>query len=72
MVFNIDHTNAVAYADAVRNLLSGPAEQALLPAARDEYQGAVRGGQVRGSGTVLQARPGPARRVDMRQAASGI
>jgi hypothetical protein len=31
LVFNIDHTNAVAYADAARNLLSGPAEQALLP-----------------------------------------
>ena len=47
LVFNIDHTNAMAYADAARNLLSGPAEQALLPAARNEYQGAVRGGQVR-------------------------
>jgi hypothetical protein len=44
LVFNIDHTNAMAYADAARNLLSGPAEQALLPAARNEYQGAVRGG----------------------------
>jgi len=47
LVFNIDHTNAMAYADAARNLLSGPAEQALLPAARDEHQGAARGGQVR-------------------------
>ena len=25
LVFNIDHTNAMAYADAARNLLSGPA-----------------------------------------------
>ena len=32
--FNIDHTNAMAYANAARNLLSGPAEQALLSAAR--------------------------------------
>jgi hypothetical protein len=31
LVFNIDHTNAMAYADAARSLLSGPAEQALLP-----------------------------------------
>ena len=49
LVFNIDHTNAMAYADAARNLLSGPAGQALLPAARDEYQGTVRGEHVRGS-----------------------
>jgi hypothetical protein len=34
LVFNIDHTNAMAYANAARNLLSGPAEQALLSAAR--------------------------------------
>jgi hypothetical protein len=33
LVFNIDHTNAMAYANADRNLLSGPAEQALLSAA---------------------------------------
>jgi hypothetical protein len=29
LVFNIDHTNAMAYAGAARNLLSSPAEQAL-------------------------------------------
>jgi hypothetical protein len=29
LVFNIDHTNAMAYANAARNLLSSPAEQAL-------------------------------------------
>lgn len=29
LVFTIDHTNAMAYAIAVRNLLSSPAEQAL-------------------------------------------
>jgi hypothetical protein len=29
LVFNIDHTNAMAYANAARNLLTGPAEQAL-------------------------------------------
>jgi integrase len=29
LVFNIDHTSAMAYASAARNLLSGPAEQAL-------------------------------------------
>ena len=29
LVFNIDHTNAMAYANAASNLLSGPAEQAL-------------------------------------------
>jgi hypothetical protein len=29
LVFNIDHTNAMAYAIAARNLLSSPAEQAL-------------------------------------------
>ena len=28
LVFNIDHTNAMAYANAARNLLSSPAEQA--------------------------------------------
>ena len=28
LVFNIDHTNAMAYASAARNLLSSPAEQA--------------------------------------------
>jgi hypothetical protein len=33
LVFNIDHTNAVAYA-AASSFLSGPAGQALLPAAR--------------------------------------
>jgi hypothetical protein len=42
LVFNIDRTNATAYANAARNLLSGPAEQALLPGARNEHQGAVR------------------------------
>ncbi len=29
LVFNIDHINAMAYANAARNLLSSPAEQAL-------------------------------------------
>jgi hypothetical protein len=29
LVFNIDHTTAMAYANAARNLLSSPAEQAL-------------------------------------------
>ena len=29
LVFDIDHTNAIAYAGAARNLLSSPAEQAL-------------------------------------------
>ena len=29
LVFTIDHTNAMAYANAARNLLSSPAEQAL-------------------------------------------
>ena len=29
LVFNIDHTNAMAYAGAARNLLTSPAEQAL-------------------------------------------
>ena len=29
LVFSIDHTNAMAYANAARNLLSSPAEQAL-------------------------------------------
>jgi integrase len=29
LVFNIDHTNAMAYANAARNLLASPAEQAL-------------------------------------------
>jgi hypothetical protein len=28
LVFNIDHTNAMAYANAARNLVSSPAEQA--------------------------------------------
>jgi len=31
LVFNIDHTNAMAYANAARNLCSGPAEQVTLP-----------------------------------------
>ena len=34
LVFNIDHTNAMAYANAARNLLSSPAEQA--PSRRPE------------------------------------
>jgi hypothetical protein len=42
LVFNIDHTNAMAYANAARNLLSGSAEQALLSVARNEHEGAVR------------------------------
>jgi hypothetical protein len=29
LVFNIDHTNATAYANTARNLLNSPAEQAL-------------------------------------------
>jgi hypothetical protein len=29
LVFNIDHTNAMAYANAARNLLGSPVEQAL-------------------------------------------
>jgi hypothetical protein len=32
LVFNIDHTNAMAYANAARNLLSSPAGQAPSPA----------------------------------------
>ena len=31
LVFNIDHTNAMAYANAARNLLTDPAGQALSP-----------------------------------------
>jgi hypothetical protein len=31
LVFNIDHTNAMANANAARNLLTGPAGQALSP-----------------------------------------
>ena len=42
LIFNIDHTNAMAYASAARNLLSGPAGQALLPFARNEHEGAAR------------------------------
>jgi hypothetical protein len=42
LVFNIDHTNATACANAARNLLSGPAGQALLPGARNEHEVAVR------------------------------
>jgi hypothetical protein len=34
LVFNIDHTNAMAYANAARNLLSSPAEQ--VPSRRPE------------------------------------
>jgi hypothetical protein len=37
-----DHTNAMACANAARNLLSDPAEQALLSVARNEHEGAVR------------------------------
>jgi hypothetical protein len=33
----------MAYASAARNLLSGPAGQALLPFARNEHEGAARG-----------------------------
>ena len=43
LVFNIDHTNAMAYANAASSLLSGRAGQALLPVVRDEHEGAVRG-----------------------------
>jgi hypothetical protein len=32
LVFSIDHTNAMAYVNAARNLLSSPAGQALSPA----------------------------------------
>jgi hypothetical protein len=35
LVFNIDHTNAMAYANTARNLLSSPAEQA--PSRRPKY-----------------------------------
>jgi hypothetical protein len=45
---------------------SGPAK------VHDRDQIRVRGEHVRGSSTVLQARHGPVRRLDMRQAASGI
>ncbi len=34
LVFNLDHTNAIAYANAARNLLSSPAEQS--PSRRPE------------------------------------
>ncbi len=34
LVFNIDHTNTMAYANAARHLLNSPAGQALLPVAR--------------------------------------
>ena len=37
LVFNIDHTNAMAYAGAARNLLTSPAEQALS-AARNKHE----------------------------------
>jgi hypothetical protein len=43
LVFNIDHANAMAYANAASSLLSGRAGQALLPVVRDEHEGAVRG-----------------------------
>jgi integrase len=46
LIFNIDHTNAMAYANAARNLLSGPAGQAPLPFARNEHEGAARGEHV--------------------------
>jgi hypothetical protein len=42
LLFNIDHTNAMAYATAARNLLTGPAEQALWPGARDKQERAGR------------------------------
>jgi len=38
LVFNIDHTNAMAYANAARSLLSSPAEQARH-AARNRHEG---------------------------------
>jgi hypothetical protein len=31
LVFNIDHTNAMTYANAARNILTGPAGRALSP-----------------------------------------
>jgi hypothetical protein len=31
LMFNIDHTNAMAYANAARNLLTSPAEQPTTP-----------------------------------------
>jgi hypothetical protein len=40
LVFNIDHTNAMAYARAARELLSEPADQARLPAAYHECKDA--------------------------------
>ena len=42
LIFNIDHTNAMAYANAASSLLSGPAGQAPLSGARNEHEGAVR------------------------------
>jgi hypothetical protein len=39
LVFNINHTNAMACANAARNLLSSPAEQALSHAARNRREG---------------------------------
>jgi integrase len=38
LVFNIDHTNAIAYANAARSLLNSPAERALSHAARNRHQ----------------------------------
>jgi hypothetical protein len=43
LVFNIDHTNAMAYANAARHLLCGAVAQALLPAARNEHEDDARG-----------------------------
>src|SRR5262249_53712224 len=38
LVFNIDHTTAMAYANAARNLLGSPAEQALSRPARNGHE----------------------------------
>ncbi len=47
LVFNIDHTNAMAYANAASHLLCGQAELALLPLARNKHEGAVPRGRRR-------------------------
>jgi integrase len=49
LVFNIDHTNAMAYANAASNLLSGQAQHAPLPLAWNERDDAVSGERANGS-----------------------
>ena len=41
LVFNIDHANAMAYANAARNLLTGPAGRRCHPIARHEHDAAA-------------------------------